>query len=98
MNGKATVDIETSLSGKIIFSSDLRGSLSANENILGAKASISTDHDLYSGAYDVTPEIEEQTLNTSDKLMLDDVKIRAIPYYSVSNKYNGETIIIGGNI
>lgn len=98
MNGKAIADGNPIIAGKIIFSSDLKGSVSANKNILGAKASISTDHELYSGAYNVTPEIEEQTLNTSDKLMIEDVKIRAIPYYSVSNQYNGETIIIGGNI
>lgn len=100
MNGKAIVDMEQNgnLIGKIIFSDTLNGSVKTSGEIYNAKASISTDHETYNGEYNVIPKIEEQTLNTSDKLMLDDVKIKAIPFYEVSNPYNGETVIIGGNV
>lgn len=49
----------------------------------------------YKGEYTIRPAIEEQSMQTKDKLMVNDVTIEAIPLYSVSNEHNGETIIIG---
>lgn len=89
---------ELSLSGGIIPSTILKAASIVNsEKILSGHITISTKHETYSGDYDVTPQTESQVLNTSDKLMSKDVTIEAIPYYSVSNEFNGETIIIGGN-
>lgn len=52
-------------------------------------------YDEYTGDYIVTPQTTEQMLETSDKLMTDDVTVKAIPYYEVTNE-NGTTVIIGG--
>lgn len=52
---------------------------------------------LYTGAYEVTPKIEAQKLDTANRSMEKDVTIHAIPYYEVDNAYNGQTIVIGGN-
>lgn len=88
---------EISLSGIVIPSVTLSASISNNERSLSGHVTVSTEYDTYSGDYDVVPQIESQILNTSDKLMSKDMTIKAIPYYSVSNEYDGETIIIGGN-
>lgn len=52
---------------------------------------------LYTGAYEVTPKIEAQKLDTANRSMEKDVTIHAIPYYEVDNASNGQTIVIGGN-
>lgn len=51
----------------------------------------------YYGEYTVTPKMQMQTMETADKYMTDDVTILAIPYYSVDNQKNGQTVIIGGS-
>ena len=45
----------------------------------------------YEGPYDVTPKVTAQTLPTAKKLMRDDVSVRAIPYFDVSNPAGGKT-------
>lgn len=52
----------------------------------------------YYGPTDVTPKITAQTLDTSNKYLTDDVSIKPIPFYSVDNEDNGQTIIIGEEI
>ena len=52
----------------------------------------------FDGSYNVTPRFEGQTLNTRDKIMLDDVTVEAISVSSVSNPAGGRTVYIGGNI
>lgn len=88
---------EIFLSATIIPSITLSASISNKEKGLSGHVTVNTDHEVYSGDYDVTPQVESQTLNTSDKLMSKNMTIKAIPYYSVSNEYDGETVIIGGN-
>ena len=51
----------------------------------------------YYGEYTVTPKVQMQTMETADKYMTDNVTILAIPYYSVDNQKNGQTVIIGGS-
>ena len=55
---------------------------------------VKTD-DVYTGDYDVTPRVYEQTLETRDKVMVDDVTIRVIPLTKVINLSNGYTVTIG---
>ena len=54
------------------------------------------DRDEYPGPYTVTPTREDQTLNTRNKLMADNVTVFEIPYSEVSNLVGGKTAIIGG--
>lgn len=49
----------------------------------------------YSGPYDITPLFSVQTLPTAKRLMQQDVTIRKIPQYEVSNDSGGYTLIIG---
>lgn len=50
----------------------------------------------YKGAYIITPNFDEQKLETKGLIMRNDVTIHAIPVESVSNSSGGKTIIIGG--
>ena len=52
----------------------------------------------YEGPYDVTPKVTAQILQTAQKLMLEDVSIRAIPYFDVSNPAGGNTIYIAKEV
>lgn len=52
----------------------------------------------YHGDYKVTPDWEEQVLETKNKSMLDDVVVLSIPKYEFDNMANGQTIVIGGNV
>lgn len=49
----------------------------------------------YTGPYDITPSFSVQTLSTAKRLMQQDVTIRKIPQYEVSNDSSGYTLIIG---
>ena len=50
----------------------------------------------YGGATIVIPKaFEIQTLETADKVVLDDIKVLEIPYTEVSNLSDGLTVIIG---
>ncbi len=52
--------------------------------------------DPYTGSYEITPTFDEQTLETTGKLMSDNVKVFAIPVERVANTAGGYTIIVGG--
>ena len=51
--------------------------------------------DKYEGDYNVIPRVYQQTLETKDKLMLDDVTVEIIPLSRVINLSNGYTVTIG---
>ena len=52
----------------------------------------------YNGGYSVTPRVDEQLLCTAKKFMVEDVTIKAIPFYNVSNNSGGNTVYIGKEI
>lgn len=54
--------------------------------------------DIYDGSYMVIPSVEEQKLQTAQKMMTDDVTVKAIPYYDVSNASGGTTVYIADTI
>lgn len=53
---------------------------------------------VYKGSYEATPSVNEQTMNTQDKYMSEDVTIRSIPYYSVGNNSGGNTVYIASEV
>lgn len=61
-------------------------------------------HTVYVGAkpyteeYIVTPKVDQQMLYTKNKLMTDDVTVKAIPYFDVENISGGSTVYIGSEI
>lgn len=48
----------------------------------------------YTGEYIVTPKVGAQTLPTKEKVMLDDLTVREIPYAVVQNTSGGNTATI----
>ena len=55
-------------------------------------------HSAYGGPYTVIPKAyEDQTLQTENKLMLENVLVTEVPKYEVSNEY-GKTIYIADNL
>lgn len=52
------------------------------------------DAEKYTGPYEVTPTVEGEVLPTASKLMKEDLTIKAIPVYSVSNTAGGNTFYI----
>lgn len=50
--------------------------------------SISVSGEPYEGDYEVTPTTSEQVLNTKDKLMVDDVTIKAMPFVDTGKIYD----------
>ena len=56
------------------------------------------DVQVYDGPYEVTPKVTAQTLHTAQKFMREDVYVRAIPYFDVSNPAGGNTIYIANEV
>ncbi len=54
------------------------------------------DRETYSGSYEVTPSASQQTLDTDNKVLANDVVVKPIPYFETSN-ISGITVYIGGN-
>lgn len=75
----------------------LVGTLQLQEANLTGHIAIAVDHEYYTGSYDVTPKVVPQVLKTSDKVMTNDVTVKGIPSYEVTNPQGGSTFIIGGD-
>lgn len=54
-----------------------------------------TDVPEYEGEYEVTPRLYEQSLETTNKALRNDVTVRQIPVVYTSNLYDGQTVVIG---
>ncbi len=52
----------------------------------------------YEGDYGITPKVEAQTMPTKNKVMIDDVTVKAIPFFNVSNNSGGSTVYIGTEV
>lgn len=91
-----TVTVKASISD-----ASFTASANVSDMTIRATAGISTllervNVPTYQGSYDVTPDWSAQTLETTDKLMTDDVRIASIQLESVSNTSGGRTVYIGG--
>ena len=53
------------------------------------------DAPIYSGPYSVTSSVYNQSLSTNETYMNDNITIKKIPYYEVSNLSGGKTASIG---
>lgn len=65
-------------------------SISGNIIVGGGKT-----HRVYDGEYEVVPKVYKQVLGTDDKLMADDLTVKAITYNTTSNEKGGLTAQIG---
>ena len=52
----------------------------------------------YEGPYAITPKVSAQTMPTKGKIMTEDVAIKSIPYFDVSNNTGGSTVYIGNEV
>lgn len=56
----------------------------------------STEADVYIGEYILTPETTDQVLLTKEKLLKENVTVKAVPKQIVDNPAGGQTVTIGG--
>lgn len=71
---------------------ELREAIELAESLPDAGAVVGTEP--YEGEYIVTPKVEAQTMPTKEKVMFDDVTIKAIPYVESENSAGGTTVTI----
>lgn len=89
------------IEGQVSLSVPIDGYSSLNTTIDGQGNAIfvtkASDADYYDGDYVITPRVDEQILQTREKLMADNVTVKEIPYYETSN-INGTTIYIANSL
>lgn len=60
--------------------------------------SVRPEMDYYEGSYEVVPTVTAQQLETKQKFLVDDIVIREIPFFNVSNTAGGNTVYIGKEV
>ena len=91
-------DIQSgSLTGTIKTVGSLVGTIKS-EGSLSGKTYLPEFFDTYRGNYTIVPAPDKQVMETKDKFMSDDVTIKAIPFYNVSNTSGGSTVFIGNEL
>ena len=76
-----------------VISVRIQDSPHINVNV-SAITKILPEGDVFSGPYNVVPKVNAQTLEKADKYMTQDVSVDAVPFYSVSNQYGGNSVYI----
>ena len=71
----------------------LTATLSKPISLIGA-LSLPEGYEEYKGTYIFTPAAEPQTIDTNDRLMIDNIVIDKIPFAAVKNVANGTTVTI----
>lgn len=72
------------------------GQLASAGSISGSISRAPVKEVVYPGPYTINPEFEDQVLDTSQKMMTDDVTVKAIAVSRTSNPSGGITVYIGG--
>lgn len=84
------------LNGRVIANGSPSGRIHGTAFISGAIQAGLSDVPKYAGETTVTPKVENETvLPTRDKIVKDDITVRKIPQFEVSNTSGGYTLIIG---
>lgn len=86
--------LKAQLKNSSTLSVSLGGKSSVGVSIQQAGEKVS----VYEGDYEITPQVDEQSLQTAKKYMKDDVTVKAIPFIDVSNPAGGQTIYIGSEV
>ena len=90
--GNLSLDIEI---GKTV---ELSKSVKGETGVMYIVNTGEDQHLHYKGTYEVTPQVQAQTLETKNLIMDDDLTIKKIPYYMTTNLSNGYTVYIGSEI
>ncbi len=80
------------------FSVDMQSSDEAFEPEFNETTVVHEDLPVYDGTYVATPKTTEQVLPTKDKVLRDDIAVKAIPAFSVSNTSGGNTFYIASEV
>lgn len=94
---KGCANFKIPLTGTIRSEISITGKLKTEDVVFG-KIQLSGNLSIYNGDYTVTPSVEEQTLKTANKKMLEDVTVKKIPFYETSNLSGGNTVYIGNEV
>ena len=94
---KGCANFKIPLTGTIRSEISITGKLKT-EDVVFVKIQLSGNLSIYNGDYTVTPSVEEQTLKTANKKMLEDVTVKKIPFYETSNLSGGNTVYIGSEV
>ena len=94
---KGCANFKIPLTGTIRSEISITGKLNTEDVVFG-KIQLSGNLSIYNGDYTVTPSVEEQTLKTANKKMLEDVTVKKIPFYETSNLSGGNTVYIGNEV
>lgn len=87
------------LRGNIKSSLTLIGNIRSNVSLNGVISKPKyINFEKYQGDYEVTPKVEAQTIPTKDKVLIDDMTIKSIPFFKVSNTTGGNTVFIGNEV
>ena len=54
--------------------------------------------EVYEGEYIVTPKVTGQTMPTKDRVLVEDMTIKPIPFFNTSNNSGGTTVYIGSEV
>lgn len=93
------------LQGMIHESQNIKGSVHSVSNITGSvistnNLSYTTNLDNssalpnYTGAYTIIPTVDDQPLETKNKVLRENILVKSIPYFQTSNEF-GDTVYIG---
>lgn len=86
---------DTSIYAQLTGVSSIKATISEDSGVIEGVINGYTSAPIYEGDYIVTPKTDEEVvLNTSDKLLTDDITVLEIPYYETSN-VSGYTVYIG---
>lgn len=82
------------LCGYLDDKKSITGEIDAGQEITG-KLEYQPFVEAYNGAYEVTPKVTPQVLETQGKRMEKDVSVNGIPISVVENQAKGNTVFIG---
>lgn len=101
INSNTQVEIEKTdgeLTGEIISTYSISSNISNTFSISGnlSTTALTPTYPYYQGVYQVSPIPElDIILETSNKILQDDIIIKEIPYYETTNESGGYTVTIG---
>lgn len=84
---------QNKLKGTIQSGLSIVGTVSGNSNIFATIVPSTITYPNYDGEYIITPRVEEQILETKNKITRENIEVKEIPYSETSNEY-GYTITI----
>lgn len=91
---KGTIyDQNNKLKGTIQSGLSVLGSISGNDSLVATIVPSTITYPNYDGEYIIIPKVEEQILDTKNKITRENIEVKEIPYLETSNEY-GYTITI----